>query len=64
MLFTLPVGAGSLAAVLRAGWSTCRCRRACVAAVGEHGERVLAEAGSAANEIEAFRKRGVLGGKG
>ena len=34
-----------------------------VAALGEHGERVLAEAGYAADEIEAFKQSGVLGGK-
>ena len=33
------------------------------AALGEHGERVLAEAGYTADEIEAFRTSGVLGGK-
>jgi len=33
-----------------------------VAALGEHGARVLAEAGYAADDIDAFRKRGVLGG--
>jgi len=33
-----------------------------VAALGEHGARVLAEAGYAADDIEAFRKCGVLGG--
>ena len=31
------------------------------AALGEHGDEVLAEAGYAPREIEAFRKRGVLG---
>ena len=31
------------------------------AALGEHGDEVLAEAGYAAREIEAFRKSGVLG---
>jgi crotonobetainyl-CoA:carnitine CoA-transferase CaiB-like acyl-CoA transferase len=34
-----------------------------VAALGEHGDRVLAEAGYGADEIEAFRKGGVLGGR-
>ena len=33
-----------------------------VAALGEHGARVLADAGYAADDIEAFRKCGVLGG--
>jgi CoA:oxalate CoA-transferase len=32
------------------------------AALGEHGDEVLAEAGYSAHEIEAFRKNGVLGG--
>jgi CoA:oxalate CoA-transferase len=35
-----------------------------VAALGEHGAGVLAEAGYTPDEIEAFRKTGVLGGKG
>jgi CoA:oxalate CoA-transferase len=35
-----------------------------VAALGEHGDGVLAEAGYTPDEIEAFRKNGVLGGKG
>jgi crotonobetainyl-CoA:carnitine CoA-transferase CaiB-like acyl-CoA transferase len=33
------------------------------AALGEHGEGVLLEAGYAPDEIEAFKKSGVLGGK-
>ncbi|HEV8641324.1 MAG TPA: CoA transferase, partial [Methylomirabilota bacterium] len=32
-----------------------------VSALGEHGERILAEAGYSADEIEALRKGGTLG---
>lgn len=34
-----------------------------VASLGEHGERVLAEAGYTVDEIEGFKQSGVLGGK-